>query len=90
MELSVKRRIAAQILSSTFVPFLKIILKNIPSSDSVNSESSSETLFIICLSENQSKRWYSKKKLQISKNLHFRIRIIKAPQSLSVNISNCK
>lgn len=88
VELSFKRIIAAQILSSSFMPFFfLIILKKIPSSDSVYSESSSETLFIICISENQNKKWYIEQKLQLLKNLHFRIWIIKDPQSFSVNIS---
>lgn len=63
VELSFKRIIAAQILSSSFMPFFfLIILKKISSSDSVYSGSSSETLFIIWISENQSKKWYIEQK----------------------------
>lgn len=59
MKLSFKRIITAQ--SNPQVKFQDfffstIILKETPSSDSMYSESSSETLFIICLPENQSKR----------------------------------
>lgn len=58
MKLNFKRIITAQ--SNPQVKFhaffLITIFKESPSSDSVYSESSSETLFIICLPENQSKR----------------------------------
>lgn len=76
-----------QIKFHAFLFFL-IILKRISSSDSVNSESSSETKFLKL--KIRVKGGTLSKNSNCQKNLHFIIWIIKSPQSLSVNIPSFK